>query len=366
MKKTNKINLKIAFVIPSLSLGGMERVMSILLKQFSKKNIEIHLVLFGKSREIKYDIPQHAIIHRPSFNYSESNRFTFTLKTISYLRREVKKIKPDTILSFGEYWNNLLLLALFNLRFPIYISDRSQPNKNLGKIQNKLRNFLYPKASGYIAQTEKAAEIAAKNDWNSNITVIGNPIIQQSIQHIENKENIILNVGRLIPTKHIDELIEIFRIVDNTDWKLVIVGGNSNKHNLLEKYNSLIVELGLNKNIELTGTISNVEDYYQKAKIFAFTSSSEGFPNVIGEAMTYGLPVIAYDCSAGPSDLIEDGQTGFLIEERNQKVYIEKLKQLIQGQELRNKLSKSGLKKVRDFDSNTIAEKFYTFITKIK
>jgi GalNAc-alpha-(1->4)-GalNAc-alpha-(1->3)-diNAcBac-PP-undecaprenol alpha-1,4-N-acetyl-D-galactosaminyltransferase len=354
---------KIVCIIPSLSLGGMEKVMSVLLNKFSKKNIELHLVLCGRNREIKYSIPKSIIIHRPSFSYSETNRFIFTLKTILYLRKEIKNIKPDSILSFGEYWNSLVLLSLLNLKYPIYISDRSQPNKDLGKIQNKLRNFLYPKATGYIAQTIKASEIAAKNKWNSNITVIGNPIKQNSIQDFGNRDNIILTVGRLIPTKHIDELIDIFRIVNAKDWKLIIVGGNSKNLNLLDKYTKLVQELGLSDSIKLVGAKSNVEEYYKKAKIFAFTSSSEGFPNVIGEAISYGLPVIAYDCTAGPSDLIINEKTGFLIEERDQKTYIEKLNMLIQNENLRSMQGKKSLENIVNFDADHIAKKAFNFIT---
>jgi len=99
------------------------------------------------------------------------------------------------------------------------------------------------------------------------------------------------------------------------------------------------------------------------AKVFAFTSSSEGFPNVIGEAMSYGLPVIAYDCTAGPSDLINDEETGFLIEERDQMAYVEKLKTLMQDTALRNKQSGAALEKIKDFDAEKIAQQFFTFIT---
>lgn len=342
----------------------MERVMSILLNSFSKKKIELHLVLYGKNREIKYDIPQNVIVHRPFFNYYETNRFIFTLKTIRYIRKEIKKIKPNSILSFGEYWNNLVLMSLFRLKYPIYISDRSQPNKNLGSLQNKLRDFLYPKASGYIAQTTEAFEIANKNKWNSNAIVIGNPIMQVEDNSGLEKQNIILTVGRLIPTKHIDELIELFRLTEADDWNLVIVGGDSKKMNLLSDYNDLIKKLGMQNRVSLEGAQTNVVDYYSKAKIFAFTSSSEGFPNVIGEAMAHGLPVISYNCTAGPSDLIVDGETGFLIEERDQMEYVAKLKKMIIDSDLRNYQGKQGKIKIKDFEASLISEKYYDFMFK--
>jgi hypothetical protein len=83
-----------------------------------------------------------------------------------FLRKKVKNIDPDTILSFGEYWNNLVLLSLYGLKYPVYISDRSQPDKDLGRVQNRLRDLLYPKAAGFIAQTSKAKEICLNKRWN--------------------------------------------------------------------------------------------------------------------------------------------------------------------------------------------------------
>lgn len=365
--KINNIyqNYKITCIIHSLSFGGMERVMVNLINSFANRdNVEVSLLLIGRFRNVEFEISDEINVHIPDFEYKPSSRFSSTLKTTRFIRKTIKEINPNTILSFGEFWNNLVLLSLKGLNYPVYISDRSQPNKNLGKVQNLLRDKLYPKAAGYIAQTEKAREIAHKNKWSKNTIIIGNPINQNSILTKSDKENIVLTVGRLIPTKHIDELIEIFKAVNNTKWKLVIVGGNAKNLNLLEKYVQLVKELELGEQVQLVGAKANVADYYKKAKVFAFTSSSEGFPNVIGEAMSYGLPVIAYDCTAGPSDLIVDGETGFLIEERDQKTYIEKLRKLMQDEELRNKQSSKALEKIKDFDAEKIAEQFFTFITK--
>ncbi|MDD2983066.1 MAG: glycosyltransferase [Crocinitomicaceae bacterium] len=355
---------KIVFLIPSLEYGGMERVMSLLLNVFAKKNVQLHLILYGKTREVKYNIPDSVIIHRPTFSYSATNRFIFTLKTLLYLRKEIKKIKPNSILSFGEYWNNLVLISLYGLRYPVYISDRSQPNLNLGKIQNKLRDFLYPKAKGYIAQTLKAAEIAKKNEWNSNITVIGNPIREVADHPEIIKQNYVLTVGRLIKTKHVDDLIKIFAQCNMADWKLIIVGGNPNKIDLLMEYKSLVKELNLESRVKLVGAQKNVDEYYRKSKVFAFTSSSEGFPNVIGEAMSAGLPVIAYDCLAGPSDMIDQGVNGYLIPLFDSNEFKTKLNSLMQNEEKRTVLGQNAAKINSKFNLNDIADAYYNFILK--
>ncbi len=359
--------MKICCIIHSLGIGGMERVMSLLINEFSMyPNTEIHLVLIGKDREIAFELDSRVSIHKPAWEFDNKLRQYHTLKTILYIRRTVKQINPETVLSFGEMWNNLVLLALSKTKYPVFVSDRSTPNKNLGKLQNKLRDKLYPKAAGYIAQTEKAAYVAAYQNWNKNIKIIGNPVPHLNLSKSENQN--ILTVGRLIKTKNSDRLIEIFRNARNQsesvrDWKLIVVGGNAPGHKILEQLATLVKEYDLNSSVELAGPQRNIPDYLANAEIFAFTSTSEGFPNALAEAMSAGLAVVAYDCMAGPSDLIDDGVNGYLVPENDEELFKERLITLAENAELRKKFGEAARLKMRRFSQKAIAQKFYDFIT---
>lgn len=243
---------RICLVVHSLGIGGMERVMSLLANNFAEReNTEVHLVLIGIKRKISYPLRDSVVVHRPEFTFNNSRRTADTIRTMKFLRSVVKTIDPDTVLSFGEMWNNLVLLSLFGLHYPIYVSDRSQPDKNLGRLHNYLRDKLYPLAEGYIAQTDKAKEICLENSWNSNVEVIGNPVREINKDPAVRKENIILTVGRLIKTKNIDHLIEMFAEIDHPDWKLVIVGGDAKKLHLSKDLNELIKKLGMEQKIFL-------------------------------------------------------------------------------------------------------------------
>jgi GalNAc-alpha-(1->4)-GalNAc-alpha-(1->3)-diNAcBac-PP-undecaprenol alpha-1,4-N-acetyl-D-galactosaminyltransferase len=156
----NKKNITICLVIPSLQAGGMERVMSELAGYFdARENIETHLILYGITREIFYPVPESIIVHKPSFRFNNRWRLFYTFKTLFFLRKTIKRINPKSILSFGEYWNNFLLLSIIGLKYPAFVSDRSQPDKSLGWFHDKFRHWLYPNACGLIFQTEKAKEI---------------------------------------------------------------------------------------------------------------------------------------------------------------------------------------------------------------
>lgn len=356
--------MRICFVIPGLSnSGGMERVMSQIVNYVAEnKTDEVHLLMYGAGCEkMFFAISKNVSIHRPSFHYSARSRTTYALKSLVFIRKTIKSISPDTILSFGEIWNNFVLLALYGLKYPIYISDRCRPNKSFGIFHNTLRKWLYPKSTGIIAQTEKAKQIYLTQFENKNIVVIGNPIRKITDRQIE-RENVVVSVGRLIDTKNFDQLIDVFSKIDAPDWRLVIVGGDANKQNNMSVLQKLIDDNKLNDRVFLVGQQRDVELYLLRSKIFAFTSSSEGFPNVIGEAMSAGLPVVAYDCIAGPSDMIVDGENGYLLPLFDKENFGRKLELLIRNEELRNDMSKKACVSISRYDMAKISEKFYSTI----
>ena len=361
MNKQPKI---ICLAIHSLQAGGMERVMAELADYFAKKEaVKVHLILYGIKRDIFYPLPENVLLHKPPFIFNDGSRLKSVIKTLFYLRKKIKEIKPDTVLSFGEYWNNFVLMATLGLKYPVYVSDRSQPDKSLGKVQDKLRNWLYPFAKGVIAQTEKAKQIYSAYYSHPNITVIGNPIrkIQNGQVAIE-RENIVLMVGRLISSKHQDKLIELFVKINNPGWKLVIVGYDHLKQNHMARLQQLVKTLGAEESVLLAGKQLAVERYYLQSKIFAFTSSSEGFPNVIGEAMSAGLPVVSFDCVAGPAEMIADNENGFLVPLFDYDFFQARLALLIENDALRENFGQRAKKSIQQFSVENIGEKFFQFI----
>jgi GalNAc-alpha-(1->4)-GalNAc-alpha-(1->3)-diNAcBac-PP-undecaprenol alpha-1,4-N-acetyl-D-galactosaminyltransferase len=355
---------KICLVIHSLQAGGMERVMSELAIHFSKKtDVEVHVVLYGINRDIFYSIPSNIVIHKPPFAFVQRLRWLSTARTLYFIRQKIKQISPTAILSFGEYWNSFVLLATIGLKYPLYISDRNQPDKSLGRLHDKLRSHLYPRASGIIAQTRKAKEIHSRLYGHKNVKVIGNPIRRVDEDPTVVKENAVLMVGRLITSKHQDKLIEMFLNIDMPDWKLYIVGYDHLKQTHSERLRQMVRTRHAEDRVILTGKQSNVDDYYRRSRVFAFTSSSEGFPNVIGEAMSAGLPVIAFDCIAGPSEMIVDDQNGFLIPLFDYMLFEKKLKMLMMDSELRTRMAKSGRERIKEFSLARVGEEYYTFIT---
>lgn len=341
----------------------MEYVATLLAGYFCQRNdLEVHLILFGKSPSVFYKTHERLVIHKPETEFNDRYRILYTIGRLIFVRQTVKKIKPKSALSFGEYWNNLVLLSLIGTGIPVFVSDRSRPGKNLGLLHNTLRYLLYKRARGYIAQTNYAADIARVKGWNENIRVIGNPIRISECQKHAEREKIVLSVGRLVKTKHFDMLIKLFVEIADPEWKLIIVGGNAQKQNNLDTLSQLIRSLNAEDRVILVGTQSETGRYYCKSSLFAFMSSSEGFPNVIGEALSAGLPVVAYDCIAGPGELISDGVNGFLIPLFDYNLFKQKLKLLMDDDNLRTQFAANTAKNLNYYNIDTIGKAFMDFI----
>lgn len=348
----------IVLVLPSLVGGGMERVMSELAIYFAtEKKATVHLVLLGIAEKF-YKLPPQVKIHEPSFVCSRKMAFLNSFKTMWYLRNTIGELKPDAVLSFGEMYNSFVLLATIFTPYKIFVSDRSRPDKNWGRFHHLLRNLSYRRAAGIISQTNIAKKIMFGRMPHRNIKVIGNPIKAIQPAPIEGRKNIILTVGRIIKSKRIDLLIRLFDKTDNENWQLHILGDGPEKAGL----ESLVASMKLNDKVVFLGRQNEVAAYYATAKIFAFTSNSEGFPNVLGEAMSAGLAPVTFNFVAGAGDLVTDNKNGFLVPMNEDAQYIKWLNTLMHSEILIQQMAAEATASIKKFDTAAIANEYYNFI----
>lgn len=341
----------------------MERVMAGLATFFATRPwLKVILILYGIKRDIFYPLPENIQVLRPSFRFNNSIRLISTVRTFFFLRSTIRSIRPNAVLSFGEYWNSFLLLSTYGLGCPVYVSDRSQPDKRLGRIHDLLRNILYPTAKGIIAQTAKAREIYAGLYTHDNVEIIGNPVRVIAENTQLDRENIVLMVGRLIRSKNQEALIKIFLEIGKPDWKLVLVGYDHLKQQNLGRLKTLSEKLGGNGRVVFAGKQEDVDSFYLKSKIFAFTSLSEGFPNAIAEAMSAGLPVVAFDCIAGPSEMVIDGVNGFLVPVNQNALFRERLTLLMDDDALRVRLAENARQTIGKLCIENVGNRFLHFL----
>lgn len=347
----NEKSKTILFVVPTMRKGGMERVVSLLANNYSINN-NVHIITLT-SHIVNYDIDSRVEMKHMSLLNSTSKILLF-----KNLIQTFFKLKPDVVIGFSEVFNPLTIIVSKICKLKVFISDRSNPLIRYSFRDKWLKKITYIFADGIIAQTSLAKQVLAKKRLNKNIFVIPNPVSTFINTSINPKNKKIISIGRLIESKNHMELIKIFELTKNNEWELLIAGDGKCK----EELQNYIDSKHLNHKVKLLGNIDDIELILNMGSIFAFTSLSEGFPNVILEALCYPLATIAYDCPAGVSDLIENNVNGILIPINNQSKYVKCLNELMDSENDRLKLMTNSLKSRELYEDSKIAEMLLNYI----
>ncbi|NEU08814.1 glycosyltransferase family 4 protein [Flavihumibacter sp. R14] len=354
----------IAFIIQTLSSGGAERVVSTLANELCEEYnvIIITLIKFQPFYELS---PKIKLLHcvesvPPSKNIFQALQSNY--KLFSKISEFIKTHRIDLTIGFLTSANVLAVLASKFNSIPVMISERNNPFLSKAPFfWEFLRKKTYPKAEYLIVQTEKIYNYFAPFVDSEKLKILPNPIssgltLSRNPNEIRNK--IILNVGSLTKQKAQDQLIKAFAGINYGEWELHIVGRGPKE----DEYRELIESLKLKDKVMLLSPTAEVEKHYNSAAIFAFTSIYEGFPNALIEAMHFGLACVSTDCPTGPSELINNGENGFLIPMNDQAALQGHLQSLIDNETLRAKIATQAIESVRRFEAKTIVRQWKDLI----
>ena len=284
--------MKLLFVITSLENGGAERVCASLANYFSKEN-EVEILYF--SGEIFYEISPKVKLNK----FTRNSRIPRLAAKLLAIRKHAKD--ADCILSFMDSTNILSIIATAFLGRKLIISEHSA-HDFVGLKWRVLRRIFYPFAS--------ALTVLSKSDFSyysfvKNKAIIYNPSIFKP-SFGGQKEKLIIFVGRLEYVKGCDIFLRALALLRLDDFKLLVLGAGSQKKSL----QNLSAKLGL-KNLEFLGSVSDIQNYYKKAKIIVSSSRFEGLGNVLIESAFFDCIRVATP-TAGALELLEDGKNGFI------------------------------------------------------
>jgi glycosyltransferase involved in cell wall biosynthesis len=302
--------LKICLVAGTLGQGGAERQLYYIIKALLSKGTEIHLIILTRNEYWEQPIIDLGIkIYYAGDDSSRINRVIEIVKL-------VKLIKPSLIQSIHFYTNIYVTIASTILKIPGIGSIRSNVYfefKSSGKFFGHL-SFRLPK---YLIVNSKAAILnSAKLGRVKNIYYLPNVVDTERFSPRGDNDNlndqIIITVGRFDTNKNLDQFLWIMKElkIKFQNIKGYVIGDGKQKSNLLELAEKYQLQNGT---VTFTGNVNNVEYFYRKSTIFVMTSSFEGTPNVILEAMSTGLPVVS-TAVGSLCDIINTGENGFIVE----------------------------------------------------
>ena len=191
---------------------------------------------------------------------------------------------------------------------------------------------------------------------------------QQSINHKwlssepRNESNtfpkIILAAGRLIEQKNFLMLIRAFAEVrSQLDVRLILLGDGPQREKICELINSLNIE----EAVSMPGWVDNPYSFMASADLFVMSSSWEGCPNVLLEALACGCPVVSTDCPSGPSEILEHGRWGRLVPVNDQTALAEAIIATLEDDTNQDALRQ----RAAQFSPENMIEKFETLISEV-
>lgn len=167
-------------------------------------------------------------------------------------------------------------------------------------------------------------------------------------------EKRLISVGRLSREKAYEDLLDVFQLIHKKEpsWRLDIIGDGAQKNLLGDR----IFAEGWTDCVKLHGFQDKtyINNLLSKSSIYLMSSITESFGIVLIEAMSHGLPCVAFDSAEGATELIEDGKNGFLISYRNKEEYAKKVIELIQNKKERTQLGKNGRETSLCFTSDKV------------
>lgn len=393
---------KIVFCTPALySTGGVERVVSYKASYFAEQleyDVTI-IVTEGRGRDCYFPLSDKVKVINFELGFEELWKASFIKKVYLYLTKqrqykrllkaELMRIRPDITIS--------MLRREIN-----FLTDIPDGSKKIGELhvnRANYRNFeandsniikrLFAKfwMKSLVGKLRRLDQLVVLTDkskasWPelSNVMVIPDPITILREKGTVNSEkfaaagkrevgvNRVVTIGRYAYQKGYDlllqawaELSRIRELENGEEWTLDIYGQGDQTD-----YRQLMVELGIDSNrCHLNGPVEDVVKAYQESSIFVLSSRFEGFGMVLIEAMACGLPVVSFDCPAGPDEIITDGVDGLLVPSGDVYALAEKLMLLMSDENLRRRLGQQARQTAQRYEMTTIADQWTALFEKV-
>lgn len=359
--------MKLLFFSNTLKGGGAERVLVNITSELAQRGHDITIAL--NYNESNYELPSTVnVVGAPEKHWYKGNnilrRFIRNI-CISrfycrFTRNTIQAVHPDVIITFSQC--NMLAIIRYHGAIPIIHSEHNAYDRKLRWRNYVNRFYLNRRFDKVFVLTPFDQGYAIARGLNNTI-VMPNPNTFNSISSEEydflfpQRRNILV-CGRteLWKVKGIDIAIKSFASIAeaNPEVDLDIVGGcESNTQSFLQR---IANEEGVGQRVHFLGQRSDMLDLYRSHKLFLLSSRTEGFPMVISEAMSQGLPCLAFERLA--LSMIVDGTDGFFAQDGDVEAMAAKMNELLETNELLYDVGLAAKESITRFSQVRVADRW--------
>lgn len=296
---------------------------------------------------------------------ANGNKLNYLMQIILGVRRVLSSYTPDIIVVSGAEYVLPFSLALCGKGKSISMFQWEHRNFDAGpkfRLEWLGKRWALAFWKGIVCITKRDAMLyMSHTDKKDKINQIYNMNAFNAIRKPYNRRSKkIISCGYLAPIKGFDMLVDVAKKVfdQHPDWQWDIYGEGNEK----DRLEQLIEKRGLRGKVVLKGYNPNINEIYGQYSFFVMTSRMEGMGMVLIEAQKAGLPVVSFDCKCGPSDVIVNGENGYLISCFDIDNMANKICDLIEHEELRSFFSQNSEMCLAEFEKKVIIDKWYSLL----
>lgn len=361
--------LKIVLTIGSLDLGGAEKQLRLLAKEFRNMGHQVQIITVSKVMCMGHKT------RFPDFDYlnkigdervrsgSKLKKILVALEFVINLYRYLIFQKPDIVYAWLPHAYILSMPTAFFARVPVRISAR----RGMWDACEKKHMLIGSRISNIFATHFIANCLAVSRDavWKEKIPEGRVHVIENIVEFQASRANVRIQptravvVANMIHYKGHQDLLAAISL-SKTDTKFLLVGDGP----LREKIQKLTIDLGLSTKVEFLGVHARVIDVMLNCQFGVLPSHTEGLPNFILEAYSIGLPIIATNVG-GVSEVVQDGFNGLLVEAKSPQELAQAMSLMSQDSMLRQKLSNHAVLSINNYRVERIVSKYMDFFSSI-
>lgn len=364
MPKTVK---KVCLVTISLAKGGVERSVALLSEMLNDLGHEVHIVTLNDAVDYPYDgrlfnlgkfktaddnFLKRLLRFRKFRSYLVKNRFDFIID-----HRPKNQLKREKFYHRYVYKGFRKIYVVHSSNPQMYLTDTLQNTQSV--YQN---NFATVAVSKHIEQENLIKKGITNVQTIYNAVDTRKEITATSLPDVLQGKKYLLAYGRIDDqVKDFSFLIEAF--LSSEVWKkdffMVIMGDGNDKEMLIEK----VRQMPCSSNILFLPFTPQPFGIVSNSHFVTLTSRFEGFPMVLAESLSLGIPVVSLDVVSGPNEIIKNRENGLLVNERTPRAFGQAIRLMTEDTVLYNHCKNQAKSSVEHLSKKQIAQKWQQLIS---